>query len=690
MTVDENPPLSNNAVVTVTGDTDTNESHSAAASTEEINVAGVTASVGVHNNGERTSGDTINGEFDTTTAVTTTITTTTTTTTNNNNNNNNRASSALRNRLLIQQRSNVVLQVLFHHILTSRRRRREEAEALAASATEPPPLPDRVMPILEHEQALESRAICRFCLEGSTVDNGATTTITTSTSNTTTTSSSSVDSTRHGSCTEETSNAPLDYSLSSTSTRTRGTPRLDEKTIPKHALIAPCNCSGGSQWVHLECLRQWQRMQERSLTNTRTGGGGGGGGNNNNNNTYTTYTAAGYTCNVCMSPYLVRPPTIPCVRRHFLKRGTLLVARPNAGRTFQRKIIVLLHTCPQRGAFGLMINSPLPTAGGSGGGGAGGGAADIGTSLSNDNDNNNTEESTGNHTNSNENANTTVSPLSSSLIEWRRGGPVCGGRLGVVHYVVLHTYTTSLDNGPRDSILDVDIDEDYFEDDDHENGNDSDNDGLEEEEAYNALITTEATEMDEDPDGDSLASPTNNDEQDSLEESTTTSSSSSDACALLSLPIFDGSRNTPPLHFLASPATSLPTTFSEDRLEHTIQRLASTATFTSDTNENEHDSSTVPTAAAAAATAATTSHVNSSKVLVFSGYCKWRAGQLEREIQREVWDVCADATPADVFQPIHEGSSLFWDEIRQSDRLLSWQQLVGEEDENVDSDVGGY
>ena len=25
-------------------------------------------------------------------------------------------------------------------------------------------------------------------------------------------------------------------------------------------LLAPCDCAGGQKWVHLSCLRRWQRM----------------------------------------------------------------------------------------------------------------------------------------------------------------------------------------------------------------------------------------------------------------------------------------------------------------------------------------------------------------------------------------------------------------------------------------------
>ena len=65
------------------------------------------------------------------------------------------------------------------------------------------------------------------------------------------------------------------------------------------------------------------------------------------------------------------------------------------------------------------------------------------------------------------------------------------------------------------------------------------------------------------------------------------------------------------------------------------------------------------------------------KVILFQGYCKWRTGQLQREIQRGVWDVCVDATPEDI---LGNHDSTFWEELSESDRLLSWQQLMREEE----------
>ncbi len=34
----------------------------------------------------------------------------------------------------------------------------------------------------------------------------------------------------------------------------------DEADRPDEPLIAPCACKGGQKYVHLSCLRRWQRM----------------------------------------------------------------------------------------------------------------------------------------------------------------------------------------------------------------------------------------------------------------------------------------------------------------------------------------------------------------------------------------------------------------------------------------------
>ena len=592
-----------------------------------------------------------------------------------------RAPSALHNRLLNQQRSNILLQVLFHHMLNSRRRREEE-EALALSS--PPPLPDREMAVLGHQEALDMNAMCRFCFEGSLLqgeEEGDDAQEETKQSK----NNDGIDRKSEGNNTMS----------ERTSTNTSAT-----RTTHKNALIAPCNCAGGSRWVHLACLRQWQRMQARSLSSSSSDLNHD---DDANPTTTTMYTAAGYICNVCNSPYLSRPPVVRGVRRNLLRRGTLLVSRSNAGRTFQQTVVLLLssNVCGNpHGAFGVIVNAPLQEE-----------AAPVGLflppppqqtpqdqsqehsgeqqqdhggeshNLVADNGNDQHAEEHGDDTTSNNNDSTISANMSSSSIEWRRGGPVCGGRLGVVHYTILHTYPPTLSDVHQGGILDVDIDEEYIDDDN--DGDQGENDPVDDAEIGDATSAgdndVEASLADTD-DADSHISE-DNDEGD--EEHSGDLPDNDDTCGPLSLPVFDVARNTPPLQFLASTTTPLPSTFSEDKLERIVRQLTGhnqiTTTSISDTSDEP-----------AANTDATETEddnqdnndggdddSNNNKVIIFSGYCKWRAGQLEREIQREVWDVCVDATPADIFR--HHGSG-FWEEIRESDRLLSWQRLVEEEE----------
>lgn len=442
-------------------------------------------------------------------------------------------------------------------------RRRREEEV--ARAQSPPPLPDREMPVLSSDDAEIANAICRFCFEGSSTSD--------------------------------------------------------------NSLVAPCNCAGGSRWVHLECLRQWQRQQVRNLGEDQTA----------------TYSAAGYTCNVCNSPYLIRPPAVRSVRRSLLKRGTLLVSRPSVGRTFQRTVVLLLSNISESpfGVFGLIINSPLQE-------------ESTPNNLLLQQEEANVQE--GDDSEGNNNAVST----NNLSIEWRRGGPVCGGRLGVVHYSVLHTFPPSIEAG----LADVDIDEEYFDDDEaHDTANENEID----------LEAPPTDDAEEDPDIEAEDEGDDIDDDDDLE----VGEGESESCAPLSLPVFDALRNSPPLHFVATPHTSVPTTFSEDSLRQTIQRLAQGDR----TDSNAPTETNAETEIDQGDNDSSESTNEPRKVILFSGYCKWRSGQLEREIQREVWDVCIDATPEDI---LRQDGSHFWEELSQSDRLLSWQRLLEEGEAGVE------
>jgi hypothetical protein len=59
-------------------------------------------------------------------------------------------------------------------------------------------------------------------------------------------------------------------------------------------LLSPCKCSGGQKWVHLSCLRRWQRMVLISQPTHPM---------------FYTTDQRHYTCNVCASSFTCAPPT---------------------------------------------------------------------------------------------------------------------------------------------------------------------------------------------------------------------------------------------------------------------------------------------------------------------------------------------------------------------------------------------
>ena len=223
----------------------------------------------------------------------------------------------------------------------------------------------------------------------------------------------------------------------------------------------------------------------------------------------------------------------------------------------------------------------------------------------------------------------TVTSAVHSGVDFRRGGPVCGGRLGVVRYVVLHTFSPSATQGS----------------------------GVLEREGNNNA-STESTTSNRPRTADGYASHSvahDSDHRDGIPHS---------------LPIFNHGHDGqhPPLQFVTSDNNhGLPATFSEEDLTNVIQRLGSSSRATSNMND---------TTTAATDPSGNNQQTLQNRVLIFSGYCKWRAGQLEREIQRDDWGVCVNGTPHDVLRHHDTG---FWREISSSGRLLSLQQLTNED-----------
>ena len=145
-------------------------------------------------------------------------------------------------------------------------------------------------------------------------------------------------------------------------------------------LIAPCACSGSQEWVHIPCLRKWQKATMRAGHGHEA------------------------ICSVCQTPYALKPPELP---NSPVRSGMLLVAAPELGGTFKRAVILLCEV-DGRGAHGVIINSPCES---------GIVPSEIAEAAK------------------------AVAP--NMALHYRRGGPVCGGRLGVVSYAVVHNARTA-------------------------------------------------------------------------------------------------------------------------------------------------------------------------------------------------------------------------------------------------------
>jgi len=177
-----------------------------------------------------------------------------------------------------------------------------------------------------------------------------------------------------------------------------------------------------------------------------------------------------------------------------------------------------------------------------------------------------------------------VLPRSCSL-EWRQGGPVCGGRLGgVTRYCIAHTLPDMAEMVTR-------------------NGN---------QRLISAALTLSSSSS----------------EHDTVE--------TEDHLQF----VFDSTnRNTP-------------ATFSGADIGKIIQCLSEL--FKQQQHQTMQDC--LPT----------------TKFIIFSGYCKWRGGQLQREIKNGSWGVCNTTTARDIMEPVS------WEEIRSSDRLLTRGDLLEE------------
>lgn len=176
-------------------------------------------------------------------------------------------------------------------------------------------------------------------------------------------------------------------------------------------LCSPCRCAGTQRFIHVRCLRRWQRSSSRDPERAQV-------------------------CTVCRSTFALPPlpPPEPPV-----KVGTLLVASPDLRGTFARAVVLLTHF-ESRTIKGFILNKPgpavlvdasardrrpaaaEPTPPG---------AADAPAPEALDG----AEDGTGGAAGGD---GASCSRFGALDVSWRRGGPVCGGRLGVVSFGALH------------------------------------------------------------------------------------------------------------------------------------------------------------------------------------------------------------------------------------------------------------
>jgi len=136
-----------------------------------------------------------------------------------------------------------------------------------------------------------------------------------------------------------------------------------EKDERKSALVSPCKCKGSQKYVHIHCLKRWQKtlLVERIR-----------------------YAEAAYTCSVCKSKFSIEPPkisrlqeilfvpqslvsraynwlTLPRTRTFpGLQAGNLLVASNFVSRNsaFYHSVVLVTEYSSFSGSRGVVVNSP--------------------------------------------------------------------------------------------------------------------------------------------------------------------------------------------------------------------------------------------------------------------------------------------------------------------------------------------
>ena len=335
-------------------------------------------------------------------------------------------------------------------------------------------------------------------------------------------------------------------------------------------LIAPCSCSGTLRWVHEDCLRKWQKTSP--------------------------FTAS--ACNVCMTTFALAPP-----KPRPLRAGMLLVAEPSLQGTFFQSVILLCEITPD-GTHGVVVNCPSEVM--------------QSTSLAVAYEVSRLRQS----------GSGSGSPASPLMIEWRRGGPVCGGRLGVVRYTLMHTL------GSRFGSIEVLGAEEVAA-------------GTGESVVARWRGADGATETEVEEAGTEAAVEAGTEVE---AEPVEAAGEQEEAVA----PQHDGASRLPSISVVAESSYGFrsPAALGTNHAARLINSLSAVATI-------EH----------AAARAGAVPPV----ALLFVGHCRWGRGQLQSELARGSWRVC-EGRVADVL-----GDNVqLWQELQRSGRLRTWAEWAFE------------
>jgi len=455
----------------------------------------------------------------------------------------------------------------------------------------------------------------------------------------------------------------------------------------KNSLVAPCRCTGGSEWVHIQCLRRWQKQclqQHRSSAET-------------NDNQQRSRHAAFY-CDVCTSPYQLQPPRPPHVKEGVLKRGIYLVKShqddemSSPSSCFHHAVLLLWRSNP---AFALVINKPLlrqlqplsPS-----------------TPLPIQQLTTSTRPASAMNDDTCEAAVLMEGICPPDVtISWRRGGPVSGGRLGITRYLVAHNFDNCIRG--KFSVPGSLENEDSSNSDHH----------YEEYISLPVFTTTEGLILhlvcDAPPLPPLKTAQNSTMINDSNNTTTNTTTSDTETITSSSLPPYNESTPHQPLDpsietnptndsSYVNNSSVTPCTVNKDELKslvtsliHNHKTLHFPPPLTNQQTQHEGTNDDDVTCSDDDYTISNNSSSNINnifherKIIIFVGYCNWAPKQLESELLRDVWKICTDGTHADILTTAHNPD--LWETISSKNnsacRLLPKKEyvIVANDDDDV-------